>query len=80
MIYLRFKLNQMRLENKDKKKSNSKELLAICLRLLKDTFWFMNAIHWLPFKNFLWSGKLSTFASGLLGVLAVLCNLTLKLT
>lgn len=56
-----------------------RDLCLVAIRTLKDLFWLVNAVHWLPFKGFLWAGKLSNFSSGLAGVLAVTCNLVTKI-
>jgi peroxin-11C len=53
----------------------NKTCVKIYLKLLEDLFFTMNAIHWLPSGQFLWSGRLSDFSVGLFGVLSLLCNL-----
>ncbi len=74
---LKWGKNNFNLINKLRLKLTRKRFLKVYLTLFEDCFYFINAIHWLP-SGFLWSGKLSEFYSGLLGVLAVSCNLILK--
>ena len=74
------KLKQEKPDGPSKKNSLlNKGLVLIYIKTMKDIFWLINAIHWLPFKGFLWAGKLSNFTSGLAGVLAVMCNLISKI-
>jgi hypothetical protein len=46
--------------------------------MIKEFNFLVLAVYWLP-PGILWSGKLSTFVAGLLGSIAIACNL-IKMT
>lgn len=56
----------------------SKRFIMIYLKLIEDISWIVNAIHWLP-PGVLWSGKLSDFQSGFLGLISSICSLFRKI-
>ncbi|CAF0815916.1 unnamed protein product [Brachionus calyciflorus] len=74
-------LNLKHLYHKDKqtlkKELLTKRFFIVYLKIIEDFSWIINYIHWLP-PGILWSGKLSNFQSGMLGVLSSLCNLIPK--